>query len=212
MSAHEEHPSHVPVYIKLAAALGIVTAVEVAILMMPLPNAAMYVGMYSLAAVKFGFVVAIFMHLKYDNKLLTGIFFSGFTIALATMVAMVSLINYQPTKTSINVKDTKELAALSTGKAENGPAVFKAKGCSACHVVSSVEGAVGQVGPKLDGLGERAKTRVAGKDAMAYIRESIENPGAYVVEKYPAGLMPANLRQTMSDQEYNDLVAFLAKL
>ncbi|MBT9545928.1 MAG: c-type cytochrome [Candidatus Sericytochromatia bacterium] len=212
MSAHEEHPSHVPVYIKLAAALGIVTAVEVAILMMPLPNAAMYVGMYSLAAVKFGFVVAIFMHLKYDNKLLTGIFFSGFTIALATMVAMVSLINYQPTKTSINVKDTKELAALSTGNAENGPAVFKAKGCSACHVVSSVEGAVGQVGPKLDGLSERAKTRVAGKDAMAYIRESIENPGAYVVEKYPAGLMPANLRQTMSDQEYNDLVAFLAKL
>ena len=196
MSAHEEHPSHVPVYIKLAAALGIVTAVEVAILMMPLPNAAMYVGMYSLAAVKFGFVVAIFMHLKYDNKLLTGIFFSGFTIALATMVAMVSLINYQPTKTSINVKDTKELAALSTGNAENGPAVFKAKGCSACHVVSSVEGAVGQVGPKLDGLSERAKTRVAGKDAMAYIRESIENPGAYVVEKYPAGLMPANLRQT----------------
>lgn len=197
MSAHEEHPSHVPVYIKLAAALGIVTAVEVAILMMPLPNAAMYVGMYSLAAVKFGFVVAIFMHLKYDNKLLTGIFFSGFTIALATMVAMVSLINYQPTKTSINVKDTKELAALSTGNAENGPAVFKAKGCSACHVVSSVEGAVGQVGPKLDGLSERAKTRVAGKDAMAYIRESIENPGAYVVEKYPAGLMPADRKSVV---------------
>ncbi|MGE3728430.1 MAG: c-type cytochrome [Candidatus Sericytochromatia bacterium] len=212
MSAHEEHPNHVPVYIKLAAALGIVTAVEVAILMMPLPNAAMYAGMYSLAAVKFGFVVAIFMHLKYDNKLLTGIFFSGFTIALATMVAMISLINYQPTKTSIHVKDSKELAALSTGNAENGPAVFKAKGCSACHVVSSVEGAVGQVGPKLDGLAERAKTRVAGKDAMAYIRESIENPGAYVVEKYPAGLMPANLKQSMSDQEYNDLVAFLAKL
>lgn len=212
MSAHEEHPNHVPVYIKLAAALGVVTAIEVGILMMPLPDAAMYAGMYSLAAIKFGFVVAIFMHLKYDNKLLTGIFFSGFTIALATMVAMVSLINYQPTKTAINVKDSKELAALSAGNADNGPAVFKAKGCSACHVISSVEGAVGQVGPKLDGLGERAKTRVAGKDAMAYIRESIENPGAYVVEKYPAGLMPANLRQSMSDQEYNDLVAFLAKL
>jgi cytochrome c oxidase subunit IV len=212
-STHEEHPNHVPVYVKLAAVLGVVTAIEVAILQMPLPNAAMYVGMYSLAALKFGFVVAVFMHLKYDNKLLTGIFFSGFTIALATMVGLIALINYQPSKTSINVKDSKELAALSaSGNAENGPAVFKSKGCTACHTISTVEGAVGQIGPKLDGLSETAKTRIAGKDAVAYIKESIEIPGAFVVKGYPAGLMPANLKQTMSDQEYNDLVAFLAKL
>lgn len=212
-SVHEAHPDHVPVYIKLAAVLGIVTAAEVGILYLTLPNALILVGLYLLAALKFGFVVAIFMHLKYDNKLLAGIFFSGFTIALATMVAMVSLINYQPTKTSIQVKDSKQLAALSaSGNSENGPVVFKAKGCTACHVVSSIDGAVGQVGPKLDGLGERAKTRVSGKDAVAYIKESIENPGAFIVEGYPAGLMPNNLKQTMSDQEFNDLVAFLAKL
>ncbi|PIQ26724.1 hypothetical protein COW36_00790 [bacterium (Candidatus Blackallbacteria) CG17_big_fil_post_rev_8_21_14_2_50_48_46] len=212
-NAHAEHPDHVPVYVKLAAALGIVTAAEVGILYVALPHALMYVGLYLLAALKFGFVVAVFMHLKYDNKLLTGIFFSGFTIALATMVAMISLINYQPSKTSIHVKNSKELAALSaSGNAENGPAVFKAKGCTACHSISSVDGAIGQAGPKLDGLGERAKTRVAGKDAVAYIKESIENPAAFVVEGFPAGLMPANLKQTMSDQEYSDLVAFLAKL
>src|SRR5687767_15040640 len=110
MSAHAEHAphevhDHVPIYIKLAIFLSVVTAAEVGILYVALPAAMLLFGLYALAGLKFALVVAVFMHLKYDNKILTGIFFAGFTIALATMVAMVALINYQPTKTSIDVKD-----------------------------------------------------------------------------------------------------------
>lgn len=217
MSAHAEHAhhevhDHVPVYIKLIIVLSILTFAEFGILYVHIPAALMLGTLYSLATLKFGLVVAIFMHLKYDNKILTGIFFSGFTIALATMIALIALINYQPTKTSINVKDSKQLAALNAGDPTKGPAVFSAKGCAACHVVSSIPGAVGAVGPKLDGLASRAGTRIAGKPAKDYIKESIENPAAFVVEGYPAGLMPANLKAGMSPEEFKDLVAFLETL
>lgn len=208
---HDEQHSHVKTYFIMAVVLGILTGIEVAILSVPVPDAVMLTVLYGLAAVKFGLVVAFFMHLKYDNKILTGIFFAGFTIALATMVAMIALINYQPSKTSIHVKNSKELAALNAGDPTKGPDVFMTKGCAACHAIASVPGAVGAVGPKLDGLGQRATTR-NGKPAADYIRESIENPNAYVVEGYPQGLMPANLKSTMSADEYKNLVAFLEKL
>lgn len=214
MSAHEEHEQHdhVPTYIKLAALLFVITAAEVGILYIALPDALMYGGLYALAAIKFGLVVAVFMHLKYDNKLLTGIFFSGFTVALATMVAMIALISYQPTKTSVNVNSSKELAALNAGNPENGSAVFMGKGCAACHAISGLEGASGAVGPKLDGLSERGAKLASSGAAADYIRESIENPGAYIVDGYPAGLMPANLKASMSDDEYKDLIAYLETL
>ncbi len=108
---------------------------------------------------------------------------------------------------------TEEHAAKTVavkGDAKAGIQVFKTKTCTTCHVVSSVEGAVGAIGPKLDGLGKTAATRVAGKDAITYIKESIENPTAFVVNGY-APAMPA-LKSTMSDKEYEDLVAFLVSL
>lgn len=211
--AHHEPHDHVPIYVKLAIVLAIVTAAEVAILYLEfLSNAVMLTGLYLLAAIKFGFVVAVFMHLKYDNKILTGIFFSGFTVALATMVALVALINYQPTKTSIHVKNNKELAALNAGNPANGPKVFMAKGCAACHAIDGLEGAAGAVGPKLTGLGKRGAERKPGMAAIDYIRESIENPNVFIVDGYTAGLMPPNLKGQMSAEEYKDLVAYLGTL
>lgn len=212
MSTEQEHHDHVPVYVKLAVFLGVLTGAEVIVLWFAIPDWLMYFALFGMAAVKFGFVVAVFMHLKYDNKMLTGIFFSGFTVALATMVAMMALINYQPSKVAINVKDSKELAALNAGNPENGPAVFMGKGCAACHAIDGLEGAVGAVGPKLTGLGERAATTVSGQSAADYIRTSIENPNAYVVDGFSAGLMPGNLKGTMSAEEYKDLVAYLETL
>lgn len=98
----------------------------------------------------------------------------------------------------------------ASGDVELGKKVFLEKTCATCHAISSLEGAVGAVGPKMDGLAATAATRVAGKDAETYIRESIENPNAFVTEGYPAA-MPA-LRTTMSDEEYEGLVAYLLTL
>lgn len=208
---HEVH-DHVPTYVKMAVVLGIVTALEVAILELTfLPDALVLFGLYALSALKFGYVVAVFMHLKYDNKALTGIFFGGFTIALATMFAIIALIAYQPSNTSINVKDSVALAALNAGNPENGPAVFMANGCAACHTISSLSGASGMLGPSLDGLGKSAAERIAGKSPADYIRESIEQPNVFVVEGYPSGLMPS-VRGNISDEDYKDLIAYLETL
>src|SRR3989442_7682416 len=40
---------------------------------------------------------------------------------------------------------------------ETGKQLFSTKTCVACHTVSSVPGAVGEVGPKLDGIADTSK-------------------------------------------------------
>lgn len=102
-------------------------------------------------------------------------------------------------------------AKVAEGDPEAGKQVFVQNGCGACHKIASVPSAGGTVGPELDGLMSRAGDRVAGQDAEAYIRESIVDPYAHVVDGY-AKLMPPNQREQMSDQEFADLIAFLESL
>jgi type VI protein secretion system component VasK len=49
----------------------------------------------------------------------------------------------------------------------------------------------------------------AGYTAQQYVLESIVVPGAYTVEGYAAGLMPANYGQITSAQDLADIVAYL---
>ncbi len=71
-------------------------------------------------------------------------------------------------------------------------------GCSTCH---SLEPGVTIVGPSLAGIGSRA-------DA-AYIRESILNPDAVVVEGFTAGTMPSTWADELTEDQIEQLVAFL---
>lgn len=88
-----------------------------------------------------------------------------------------------------------------------GQAVFTGKGgCSACHTIEGVSS--GTVGPDLTHIGTRAAERKPGLSAEQYIRESIENPTAFVVEGFPPA-MPPNIRQNMTDAEFEAVVAFL---
>lgn len=96
------------------------------------------------------------------------------------------------------------------GNPANGPKLFVSKTCSTCHTVKKVAGAVGTIGPDLDGLAARAGTRKPGMSADDYIKESIENPTAFVVAGFQPAMPP--LRSTMSDQEFKDLQAFLRSL
>lgn len=104
-----------------------------------------------------------------------------------------------------------EAAALPVGNAEAGPQVFIARGCTACHAIQSLPEAKGTIGPALDGIGERAGSRVEGLDAMAYLKQSIEEPEAYLVEGY-TNMMVKGLNAQMSPQEYADLLAYLLSL
>lgn len=61
--------------------------------------------------------------------------------------------------------------------------------CSNCHVLTSLDWA-GQVGPALNGIGNRAERRVGGLSAIEYIVQSIHLPNEYVVPAYSSGQMP----------------------
>lgn len=91
-----------------------------------------------------------------------------------------------------------------------GQAVFSQAGCIACHTITGISS--GTIGPLLDGLATRAATRVEGLSAEEYIRQSILTPSAYLVEGYPDNVMPQTFGDLLSDEQLNDLIAFLLTL
>ncbi len=90
-----------------------------------------------------------------------------------------------------------------------GKALITAQGCAACHTIASVPGAVGVLGPKLDGVGVTAANRKPGLSAAQYIEESIREPTAYTVQGFTAGMMP---KLPLTDAQIKDVVAFLLTL
>lgn len=100
--------------------------------------------------------------------------------------------------------------AAGSGDPRAGRAVFVRIGCVECHAVRSVAEAKGTLGPALDGLPERAARRVPGMPAAAYVRQSVEQPDAFVVPGYLKA-MPS-LRDRMTAREFEDLMAFLMSL
>jgi len=107
---------------------------------------------------------------------------------------------FTPTPTAQVIQVTPEAPATPSGEnGENGGnggsdpglEVFLAKGCTACHTIQGVPGAVGMVGPELTNVAINAVTRTS-LDAEAYIRQSILEPSAFIVEGFPPA-MPAGL-------------------
>jgi mono/diheme cytochrome c family protein len=86
------------------------------------------------------------------------------------------------------------------GDPQAGEEVFASTGCGSCHAFEAA-GTTGTVGPNLD-------DSLEGKDA-AYVRTAIVEPNAEVAEGYPEGVMPGNYGDQLSEEQLNDLVAFL---
>lgn len=91
-----------------------------------------------------------------------------------------------------------------------GQGVYNRSGCGGCHVIENLS--AGIVGPPLSEIGSVAETRLEGMIAEEYIRESILNPNAYVVEGYNPDIMPKNFGEVLGNGELDDLVAFLSSL
>ncbi|MFQ5593710.1 MAG: c-type cytochrome [Anaerolineae bacterium] len=103
-----------------------------------------------------------------------------------------------------------EQVAVAESPAERGQALFldSATTCILCH---AIEGQGGTRGPDLSGVATRAGTRVAGLSAEEYIRQSILDPTAFVVEGYDP-IMPPGLIKVIGEENLDDLVAFLLTL
>jgi mono/diheme cytochrome c family protein len=104
-------------------------------------------------------------------------------------------------------------AAAGTGDAQAGATLFAAAtigtnpGCKTCHTLDGTK----LVGPSLQGVGTRAATRVQGETAEQYLRTSIIDPNAYVVEGFTQGVMPS-FKTVLDDTQLNNLVAYLLTL
>jgi cytochrome c2 len=89
--------------------------------------------------------------------------------------------------------------------------------CASCHNLE-FDDQESISAPGFKGLADRAATRVPGQSAEEYLRESIVDPGAYIVQGSVEGDwqghsgsrgMPTNYGETLSEQDINDLIAFM---
>lgn len=80
--------------------------------------------------------------------------------------------------------------------------------CATCHALIPD---VVIIGPSLAGVASRAASRVSGQTAEQYLRESILDPSAYVVEGFE-DVMMKNFGQQLTAEQINDIIAFLMTL
>ena len=98
-SAHTEHTAHDgshtkpnSFYIKVAVSLAIVTGVEVALYYLDIGKWFMPI-LLVLMVIKFVTVVSLFMHLRFDNKIFSWLFYSG--LFLAVFVYLAALLTFR---------------------------------------------------------------------------------------------------------------------
>jgi mono/diheme cytochrome c family protein len=87
-----------------------------------------------------------------------------------------------------------------------GRDVYNNSGCGGCHTIDGISS--GTVGPNLNQIGEEAANRIDGMSSQDYLRESIVNPSAHIVEGFD-DMMPKTFADSLGDQELEDLIAFL---
>jgi cytochrome c oxidase subunit 2 len=120
---------------------------------------------------------------------------------LATAVIVVLLVGATVAVYALD-PGTQQTASAAVGSVE-GETVFLTKGCTGCHSRAGVS--EGFVGPDLTALADRAGDRVEALSAEEYVRQSVLDPQAYVVDGYDP-VMPV---LPVDTQELDALVEYL---
>jgi cytochrome c oxidase subunit IV len=90
-SAHNQNRYNV--YVQIAMALAVITGTEILLIFLPFARWLVIGSLVMLSAVKFMLVIFVFMHLRWDKALCTGIFIIGLILGGGTMYALVSLFS-----------------------------------------------------------------------------------------------------------------------
>lgn len=92
--ADAHHPSDA-VYWKIFAILVVITGAEVALSYMESDLGKLFLPLLMIMmAVKFVTVVSYFMHLKFDSRLFTVVFYSGLALAVSVYIAFLSTTEF----------------------------------------------------------------------------------------------------------------------
>lgn len=107
---------------------------------------------------------------------------------------------------------------LELGNPELGREIFEDRDRVRCVECHTLDGSI-LVGPSLQGISERAGDRVPELIAVEYLRQSILDPSAYIVEGFDDKMETFELVQSetvdnlvlsmLTQEELSDLVAFL---
>ena len=101
-----------------------------------------------------------------------------------------------------------EAASGGEASAEQGEKLFISNGCQACHSIDGSDG----IGPSLQGVFGRTEQLSDGSSIEVdeeYLRESIVNPSAKVVEGYDPVMAPYSF---LSDTEIQSIIEYLKTL
>ena len=102
--------------------------------------------------------------------------------------------------------DEGALASAGLAQAKTGDQIFTAAGCAGCHTFGPA-GSTGTIGPSLDELKTQAGNIEPGKSAEQYVRESLTDPGAFLVQGY-GNVMPS-FEGRLTDEQIQALVDYL---
>lgn len=102
-------------------------------------------------------------------------------------------------------------AAAAGEELFNQSVIDSTPGCVTCH---SLEPGEVIVGPSLAGFAEEAQEEgeELGMTAEEFVRESIVDPDALVMEDFNEGVMPGNYGEVLTQEQLDNLIAFLLSL
>jgi cytochrome c551/c552 len=87
----------------------------------------------------------------------------------------------------------------------NMPVLGTQVGCVTCHSLDDTT----VLGPSLQDIGSAAQERIPGMSAAEYIRQSILEPNAFIIEGSTPNLMPPNYTDALTEAQIDALVTFL---
>jgi mono/diheme cytochrome c family protein len=102
--------------------------------------------------------------------------------------------------------DEGALASAGLAQAETGEQIFTAAGCAGCHTFAPA-GSNANIGPNLDELASAAGDREPGTSPEDYVRESLTNPEAFLVEGFGNAMPSYDGRLT--DEQIQALTEYL---
>ena len=138
MSEAEHTPEHghpTPLtYVKVALTLSAITAVEVGLFYLDMVPAMFVACFFVLSATKFVMVALFYMHLRYEARLFSTLFFGGVVLAMIVVVSVLAIFG------TLLVNPTKESQDQIKASAEHAMTTIEQPGAIVSLTSGSIDG------------------------------------------------------------------------